>query len=97
MMGTRHALTTVDNPFNPIDDFKQWLEWDRRAGYDTYNYLGRIAILTDELPDHLEDQAVSDAIDEILDEHGPGFFVKVSQTYPDPVYAKVVEPIGVED
>jgi hypothetical protein len=89
-MGTRHALTTADNPFDPIDDFHQWLVWDREAGYDTPNYLGRIAIISDELPTSLQDQEVSDAIDDVLREHGTELFRKISRDYPDPIYVEAV-------
>jgi hypothetical protein len=89
-MGTRHALTTVDNPFDPIDDFDQWLVWDRQEGYDTPNLLGRIAIYSNDLPLNLVDESVSDAIDEILEEHGTELYRKVSRDYPDPVYVEAV-------
>lgn len=78
-MATRYALTTVDNPYNPFDQFKEWLEWDRASGYDTPNYLGRIVITSDELSEADQDDAVSQAIDEILEEHGDTFYKKLSR------------------
>ena len=38
-MVVRHALTTVDNPYDPFDQFDEWYEWDRSSGYDTPSYL----------------------------------------------------------
>ena len=29
------ALTTIDNPFNPFDDFNSWFLYDIEKGYDT--------------------------------------------------------------
>ena len=78
-MVMQHALTTTDNPFDPFDEFKEWLEWDRQLGYDTPNYLARIVIYSDELSEADRAQAVSDAIDEILSEHGTELYKKVSR------------------
>lgn len=82
-MTTRHALTTVDNPFDPFDDFDQWFAWDHEQGYDTPNYLGRIVISSDDLPEAAQHQSVSDAIDEVLEEHGTELYLKVSRDFPD--------------
>lgn len=80
-MAIRYALTTVDNPFDPFDRFLEWMEWDRSAGYDTVSYLGRIVKDSENLSEADQSLAVSDAIDEILEEHGYTFYKKVSQEY----------------
>ena len=77
----RHALTTVDNPYDPFDEFIEWMEYDRSAGYDTPSYLGRIVVTSDELSDADQADAVSDGIDQILEEHGNTLYVKVSRDY----------------
>lgn len=78
-MVMRHALTTTDNPFDPFDEFKAWMEWDSSLGYDTPNYLARITFYSEDLSDALQSEVVSDAIDEIIEENGEGFYVKVSR------------------
>ena len=78
-MMMQHALTTVDNPFDPFDEFDAWMEWDRSAGYNTSDYLGRIVITSEELPPALEAEAVSQAIDEVLQLHGDTFYKKLSR------------------
>ena len=83
-MATRHALTTVDNPYNPFDEFVEWIEWDRSCGYNTSDYLGRIVISSEDLPEPLQSEAVSDAIDEILREHGDTFYKKLSREDAEP-------------
>lgn len=83
----RHALTTVDNPYDPFDDFDQWFEWDRSCGYDTPSYLGRIVVYSDELSQADQADAVSQAIDEILEEHGDTFYRKLSREDDSPVAA----------
>jgi hypothetical protein len=78
-MTMRHALTTVDNPYDPFLRFREWLEYDRASGYDTPNYLGRVVITSDDLSDADQAEAVSIAIDEILSEHGDTLYKKVSR------------------
>lgn len=78
-MVLRHALTTLDNPYDPFDEFDEWYEYDRTSGYDTPSYLGRVVIYSDELSEADQAQAVSDAIDEILVEHGGNVYRKVSR------------------
>ena len=33
MTETKVALTTVDNPFDPIDNYDEWLHYDEEKGY----------------------------------------------------------------
>lgn len=76
-MAVRYALTTIDNPYDPIDQFDEWYEYDRVSGYDTPSYLGRIVLYSDELSDADQAEAVSRAIDEILEEHGDSLYKKI--------------------
>lgn len=57
-------LTTIDNPFNPFDDFTSWLMFDKEKGYNTCEKLARIA----NLPDNLSEKEKNDEIDRAMDE-----------------------------
>lgn len=35
-------LTTSDNPFNPHDNYEQWLYFDTQQGYNTQSYIARV-------------------------------------------------------
>lgn len=60
------ALTTVDNPYSPIDDFDKWFMFDNVKGYGTCSYLARIARTSDALTPQENEQALETAIDEIM-------------------------------
>lgn len=59
-------LTTIDNPFNPFEDFDSWFNFDMDKGYNTCAYLARIAYTSDSLSDAENDRAIEDAIDDII-------------------------------
>lgn len=65
-MARQVALTTIDNPYDPIDQFDEWFAFDNAKGYGTSSYLARIAITNDTLPDQTNDAEVERAIDEIV-------------------------------
>ena len=48
-MARKCALTTVDNPYNPFEQFTSWLLYDEEKGYHTCAYLGRIARTSSQL------------------------------------------------
>lgn len=60
------AITTTDNPYDPIDQFKEWYMYDSLAGYQTCGYLDRIARTSDQLSDQENVEEIERAIDEII-------------------------------
>lgn len=73
-------LTTLDNPFNPFEQFDQWYAFDTQKGYNTCNYLARIARSSDELSDADEDRVIEEAIDEIVEINVLGIYKKVKKS-----------------
>lgn len=70
-------ITTADNPFDPRTDFFAWYAWDTQEGYNTCAYLARVALVSSELPDVVQDQQIEDAIDEIIQIHAGGMYKKL--------------------
>ena len=59
-------LTTIDNPFDPFDQFDSWINFDMEKGYNSCSYLARIAFTSDSLSDAENEQEIERAIDEII-------------------------------
>jgi hypothetical protein len=59
-------LTTIDNPWNPFTNYEEWYAYDRAQGYDTPGYLARITRMSFDLSDEDQEQAILNAINEII-------------------------------
>ena len=59
-------LTTVDNPFNPFEQFTSWWLFDIEKGYNSCSRLMRIARLSDDMSSKEEEDEIERAIDEII-------------------------------
>lgn len=71
------ALTTVDNPYDPIEKFDEWDAYDQAAGYYTSSFLARIVKTSDEMSESDQDLALEEAIDSIVDENLTGVYRKI--------------------
>ncbi len=77
--GMTVALTTLDNPYDPIDDFRHWFMFDMNKGYNSCAYLARIAHTSDALSDEENSEEVERAIDEIVKYDPFNLYVKVKK------------------
>lgn len=55
-MKERVHITTVDNPFNPFEDFASWYDFDMEKGYCSCERVARLANITDDMTD-IEEEA----------------------------------------
>ena len=74
-----YGLTTVDNPFDPFEQFTSWFMFDEEKGYHTCSYLGRIARTSDQLSEEENELENERAIDEILKYDFRNIYKKVVQ------------------
>ncbi len=78
------ALTTIDNPFDPIDDYDKWYAFDVSHGYNSSEYLARVASTSQYLTAEQNENEIELAIDEIL------------ELNPLPIYKKVKKEIEID-
>lgn len=79
MARAKHMLSTVDNPWNPFTHYDEWFSWDMHAGYNTPALLARVAVTSEELSENLQSDAIEEAIDDILEAHNGGLYLKVAE------------------
>lgn len=67
-------LTTVDNPYDPYEDFSNWFNYDTLHGYNTSGLVDRIAITSEDFSESLQDADVELALVEWLELVGDDFY-----------------------
>ena len=73
-------LSTFDNPFNPFENFDEWLMFDMDKGYNSCAYLDRIARTSDALSEEENEREIERAIDEIIKYDFMNIYMKVKDT-----------------
>ena len=82
-------LSTIDNPYNPYDNFDEWYRFDMDKGYNSCGRLARIANFLDDMSDEEIAAENERAIDELIKNDFLNLFIKVR---PD----SVIEPEKIE-
>lgn len=78
------AITTTDNPYDPLTDFDRWDNYDRQMGYGTSEYLARVVKTSTEFGAGSYNEDIERAIDEIV------LLNLISWTHEGVSYKKVV-------
>lgn len=82
-MENEYMLTTIDNPFDPFEQFASWFMFDVEKGYYSCSLLGRIlsknnVSLFSDLSQKEIDDAIDQAIDEIIAQDPTDLYIRVS-------------------
>ena len=72
-------LSTVDNPYDPFDNFSSWYMYDVESGYNSCAYLARIAKTSEQFTDVENDEEIERAIDEIILHDFMNVYVKLKR------------------
>ena len=78
-MSKECMLTTIDNPFDPFEQFTSWLMFDIVKGYNSCSYLARIVNLSDDMTQKEMDDEIDRAIDEIITLNPLGIYIKATR------------------
>lgn len=74
---TNVMLTTIDNPFNPYENFEGWLNFDEEKGYNTLETVARVANVSDDMPDEMYEKEVERAVDFLVRMNILGIYKKI--------------------
>lgn len=72
-------LSTIDNPYDPFDNFSSWYMYDVESGYNSCAYLARIAKTSEQFTDTENEEEIERAIDEIIQYDFRNIYVKVKR------------------
>lgn len=61
------AITTIDNPYDPIDDFDHWYQYDNDKGYYTSSSLARLTNNKSGLTQEEIETDTENAIDRLIE------------------------------
>lgn len=64
---TECMLTTIDNPFDPFEDFDSWYQFDKEKGYDSCERLMRLAHISNDMSEPEIEAETERAIDKLIE------------------------------
>lgn len=62
----RYLLTTINNPYDPVEEFEKWDEFDRSHGYYTNARLAKIHQASSSLTDAENQRAINASVDDFV-------------------------------
>lgn len=71
------ALSTIDNPFNPFDDFDNWFLFDCEKGYYSLSRIARLSNTSEDMSDKEEAIATEKAIERLIEIDPLNIYIKV--------------------
>ena len=72
-------LTTIDNPFDPFEQFTSWFLFDVEKGYNSCGRLMRIANVSEDMSTKEYNEAIDLAIDKLISLDFLGIYQKVTK------------------
>ena len=82
-MAIEYMLTTVDNPFDPFDQFDSWHLFDKEKGYNSCERLMRIAKLVDGMSEEEENIELERAMNVLIENDVLDVFRKAERVVED--------------
>ena len=82
-MPKQSMLTTVDNPFDPFEQFSSWFLFDVEKGYNSCGKLARIANVSESMSETEFNNEIDLAIDKLIKVDFLDIYKKVTKEVPD--------------
>ena len=84
-MSKENMLSTIDNPFDPFEQFVQWFLFDIEKGYSTCERLASFTTNSDEMTELEENEDMERAIDLIIANDILGIYKKMTREIPSEI------------
>ena len=82
-MSKQSMLTTVDNPFDPFEQFSSWFLFDVEKGYNSCGKLARIANVSESMSETEFNNEIDSAIDKLIKVDFLDIYKKITKEVPD--------------
>ena len=82
-MSMQSMLTTVDNPFDPFEQFTSWFLFDVEKGYNSCGKLARIANVSEDMSETEFNNEIDLAIDKLIKVDFLDIYKKVTKEVAD--------------
>ena len=66
-MSKKVNITTIDNPFDPFNEFDSWFAFDVEKGYYTSSKIARLTNLSNNMTEKEESEEIERAIDRLIE------------------------------
>ena len=76
-MSRQCMLSTIDNPFNPFDNFDEWFAYDVFFGYHCCELVGQFAQISSDLSQNANHREIESAIDAVIREDPLNIYTKI--------------------
>lgn len=73
----RVRISTIDNPYDPFDDFVSWFMFDTEKGYYSTSKLARLSETTDDMSSKEQSDEIERAIDRLIEIDPLDIYIKV--------------------
>jgi hypothetical protein len=74
-----YMLTTIDNPYDPFEQFDSWLLFDVEKGYNTCAHLDRVSHTSDDMSEEEVAAEIDRAMNEIIKYDFQNIYKKVQR------------------
>ena len=75
------SITTIDNPYDPFEDFISWYMFDIEKGYYTCSKLARLTNTSEEMTTKEEKAEIERAIDRLIELDPLDIYKKIEKNY----------------
>jgi len=79
----RVAITTVDNPYDPFENFNEWYRFDCDKGYGSCQILDRLTSVSDRMTEKEMNSELERGIDELVKADPLNIYAKVVRNFED--------------